>query len=123
MLERWVLENYLPIVVFIMLGLGFGAGPMLIGYLLGPSKPNKEKNSQFECGFPAFDDSRMYFNVRYYLVAILFILFDLEVAFVFPWAVVQSQLGWFGFISMSIFLFLLVVGFIYEWKNGALEWE
>jgi len=118
-----VLENYLPIVVFIMLGLGFGAGPMLIGYLLGPSKPDKEKNSQFECGFPAFSDSRMYFNVRYYLVAILFILFDLEVAFVFPWAVVQSDLGWFGFGAMSIFLFLLVVGFIYEWKNGALEWE
>jgi NADH-quinone oxidoreductase subunit A len=118
-----VLENYLPIVVFIMLGLGFGAGPMLIGYLLGPSNPNEEKSSQFECGFPPFEDSRMYFNVRYYLVAILFILFDLEVAFVFPWAVVQSDLGWFGFIAMSIFLFLLVVGFIYEWKNGALEWE
>lgn len=118
-----MLENYLPIVVFIFLGLAFGAGPILIGYLLGPSKPDPEKNSQFECGFPAFDDSRMYFNVRYYLVAILFILFDLEVAFVFPWAVVQSQLGWFGFIGMTIFLSLLVVGFIFEWKKGALEWE
>ena len=118
-----MLENYLPIVVFIILGLAFGAGPMLIGYLLGPSKPDAEKNSQFECGFPAFEDSHMRFNVRYYLVAILFILFDLEVAFVFPWAVVQSDLGWFGFVAMSIFLFLLVVGFIYEWKKGALEWE
>lgn len=118
-----MLENYLPIMVFIFLGIAFGIVPMLIGQLLGPSKPDKEKNSQFECGFPAFDDSRMYFNVRYYLVAILFILFDLEVAFVFPWAVVQSQLGWVGFVGMSIFLFLLVVGFIFEWKNGALEWE
>ena len=118
-----MLANYLPILVFIFLGLAFGAGPILIGYLLGRHNPNKEKNSQFECGFPVFDDSRMRFNVRYYLVAILFILFDLEVAFVFPWAVVQSRLGWFGFISMSIFLFLLIVGFIYELMNGALEWE
>lgn len=118
-----MLENYLPIMVFIFLGVAFGVGPMLIGYLLGSNKPDKEKNSQFECGFPAFDDSRMYFNVRYYLVAILFILFDLEVAFVFPWAVVQSDLGWFGFVAISIFLFLLVVGFVFEWKNGALEWE
>jgi NADH-quinone oxidoreductase subunit A len=104
------------------LGLMFGIVPMLAGYLLAPHKPDDEKNSQFECGFPAFDDSRMYFNVRYYLVAILFILFDLEVTFVFPWAVVQNELGWFGFIGMSIFLGLLVIGFIYEWKKGALEW-
>jgi NADH-quinone oxidoreductase subunit A len=118
-----MLENYLPIMVFIFLGLMFGIVPMIAGYLLAPHKPDAEKNSQFECGFPAFDDSRMYFNVRYYLVAILFILFDLEVAFVFPWAVVQSQLGWFGFVVMSVFLALLVVGFIYEWKKGALDWE
>jgi NADH-quinone oxidoreductase subunit A len=117
-----MLENYLPIMVFMFLGLMFGIVPMLAGYLLAPHKPDDEKNSQFECGFPAFDDSRMYFNVRYYLVAILFILFDLEVTFVFPWAVVQNELGWFGFIGMSIFLGLLVIGFIYEWKKGALEW-
>ena len=98
-------------------------GLTLAGYLLGPSKPDEEKNSQFECGFPPFEDSRMHFNVRYYLVAILFILFDLEVAFFIPWAVVQSKLGWFGFIGMSVFLLLLVVGFIFEWKKGALEWE
>ncbi len=118
-----MLENYLPVIVFIFLGLAFGVGLTLIGYILGPSKPDEEKNSQFECGFPAFEDSRIHFNVRYYLVAILFILFDLEVAFVFPWAVVQSGLGWFGFIAISVFLFLLVVGFIFEWKKGALEWE
>lgn len=118
-----MLANYLPIMVFIFLGIGFGVAPMLIGYLLSCHKPNEEKNAQFECGFPAFDDSRMYFNVRYYLVAILFILFDLEVAFLLPWAVVQHKLGWFGFISMSGFLLLLVVGFIFEWKKGALEWE
>ena len=109
--------------VFIFLGIAFGVGLTLVGYLLGPSKPDEEKNSQFECGFPPFEDSRMHFNVRYYLVAILFILFDLEVAFFIPWAVVQSKLGWFGFIGMSIFLLLLVVGFIFEWKKGALEWE
>ena len=117
-----MLENYLPIMVFMFLGILFGIGPMLMGYFLAPHKPDAEKNSQFECGFPVFEDSRMYFNVRYYLVAILFILFDLEVAFVFPWAVVQGDLGWFGFTSMAIFLGLLVVGFIFEWKKGALEW-
>lgn len=117
-----MLENYLPIMVFIFVGIMFGVGPILMGYFLAPHKPNAEKNSQFECGFPPFDDSRMYFNVRYYLVAILFILFDLEVAFVFPWAVVQKDLGWFGFTSMSIFLGILVIGFIFEWKKGALDW-
>ena len=118
-----MLENYLPIIVFIFLGIAFGVGLTLVGYLLGPNKPDEEKNSQFECGFPPFEDSRMHFNVRYYLVSILFILFDLEVAFFIPWAVVQSKLGRFGFIGMSIFLLLLVVGFIFEWKKGALEWE
>ena len=118
-----MLENYLPIIVFIFLGIAFGVGLTLVGYLLGPNKPDEEKNSQFECGFPVFEDSRMHFNVRYYLVAILFILFDLEVAFFIPWAVVQSKLGWFGFVGMSVFLLLLVVGFIFEWKKGALEWE
>ncbi len=118
-----MLENYLPIVVFIILGIGFGVIPILAGVVLAPHKPDKEKYSQFECGFPPFEDARMRFDVRYYLVAILFILFDLEVAYVFPWAVVQSELGWFGFTAMAIFLFLLVVGFVFEWKKGALEWE
>ncbi len=118
-----LIENYLPVVVFLMIGFMFGVAPMLLGRLLAPHKPSKEKYSQFECGFPVFEDSRMRFDIRYYLVAILFILFDIEVIFVFPWAVVQSQLAWFGFIAMSIFLLVLVVGFIYEWKKGALEWE
>lgn len=118
-----MLESYLPIIVFFAIGLGFGVGPLLAGFLLAPKNPNKEKYSQFECGFPVFEDSRMRFDVRYYLVAILFILFDIEVIFILPWAVVQSQLSWFGFYAMSIFLFILVVGFIFEWKKGALEWE
>ena len=118
-----MLENYLPIIVFIFLGIAFGVGLTVVGYLLGPSEPSDEKNSQFECGFPAFDDSRMHFNIRYYLVAILFVLFDLEVAFLFPWAISLGKIGLFGFISMMIFLFILTVGFIYEWKKGALDWE
>lgn len=118
-----MLENYLPALVFFIIGLLFGVVPLMAGALLAPRNPNKEKDSQFECGFPVFEDSRMRFGVRYYLVAILFILFDIEVVFILPWAVVQSQLGWFGLIAMSIFLFILVVGFIYEWRKQALEWE
>lgn len=118
-----MLENYLPALVFFAIGLAFGVGPLLAGALLAPKKPNKEKYSQFECGFPVFEDSRMRFGVRYYLVAVLFILFDIEVVFILPWAVVQSQLGWFGLVAMAIFLLVLVVGFIYEWKKKALEWE
>lgn len=118
-----MLENYLPIIVFIAIGLGFGIIPLIAGRLIAPHKPNKEKYSQFECGFEPFGDARMRFDVRYYLVAMLFILFDLEIAFLFPWAVVQSQLGWVGFSTMMLFLFLLVVGFAYEWRKGALEWE
>ena len=118
-----LVENYWPILVFILIGIGFGIGPMLAGYILGPKKPNTEKLSSYECGFEAFEDSRVAFNVKYYLVAILFILFDLEIAFLFPWAVVMDQLGWYGFAAMSLFLAILVVGFIYEWKKGALEWE
>ena len=118
-----MLENYLPIIVFIFLGIAFGVGLTVVGYLLGPSNPDDEKNSQFECGFPAFDDSRMHFNIRYYLVAILFIIFDLEIAFLFPWAIVIHDIGIYGLISMAIFLFILIVGFIYEWKKGALEWD
>ena len=118
-----MLENYLPVLIFLIIGVLVGAGPMLIGYLLGPSNPDNEKLSPYECGFEAFEDSRMKFDVRYYLVAILFIIFDLEIAFLFPWAVVLDKIGLFGFMAMALFLAILVIGFIYEWKKGALEWE
>jgi NADH-quinone oxidoreductase subunit A len=118
-----MLENYLPIFFFILVGIATGVGPVLIGFILSPHRPDKEKNSQYECGFEAFDDSHMKFDVRFYLVAILFIIFDLEIAFLFPWGVVFKSLGWFGFWSMMIFLTILVIGFAYEWKKGALEWE
>ena len=118
-----MLENYVPILVFILIGVLFGILPIAAGKLLGPHKPDNEKLSPYECGFEAFEDSRMKFDVRYYLVAILFIIFDLEIAFLFPWAVVLKDIGVFGFIAMAVFLGILVVGFIYEWKKGALEWE
>lgn len=118
-----MLENYLPILLFILVGLAFGVVPILAGWLLAPNRPDAEKLSPYECGFEAFEDARMKFDVRYYLVAILFILFDLEIAFLFPWAVVLEEIGMFGFVSMVIFLGILVVGFIYEWMKGALEWE
>ncbi len=118
-----MLENYLPILIFIAIGIAIGVIPILAGFLLAPHKPDSEKLSPYECGFEAFEDSRMRFDVRYYLVAILFIIFDLEIAFLFPWAVVLDSIGMFGFISMMVFLGILVIGFIYEWKKGALEWE
>ncbi len=118
-----MLENYLPILVFIVIGILFGVGPLVAGFILGPRRPDSEKLSPYECGFEAFEDSRMKFDVRYYLVAILFIIFDLEIAFLFPWAVVLDQIGLFGFLAMMLFLAILVIGFIYEWKKGALEWE
>ena len=118
-----MLENYFPILLFILVGLGVGVGPMVVGWLLGPHRPDAEKMSPYECGFEAFEDARMKFDVRYYLVAILFILFDLEIAFLFPWAVVLEELGMFGFVSMVIFLGILVVGFVYEWMKGALDWN
>ena len=118
-----MLEQYLPILIFIAIGIAVGVGPVLIGFLLAPHKPDSEKNSPFECGFEAFEDSRMRFDVRYYLVAILFIIFDLEIAFLFPWAIVLADIGVFGLVAMGIFLGILVIGFIYEWKKGALEWE
>jgi NADH-quinone oxidoreductase subunit A len=118
-----MLENYFPILLFILVGLGFGVVPMLAGKLLGPSRPDAEKLSPYECGFEAFEDARMKFDVRYYLVAILFILFDLEIAFLFPWAVALKDIGASGFWAMMIFLAILVVGFAYEWKKGALDWE
>jgi NADH-quinone oxidoreductase subunit A len=118
-----MLQNYLPILLFLVIGVLVGAGPLVLGYVLGPRRPDEEKNSPYECGFEAFESARMKFDVRYYLVAILFILFDLEIAFLFPWAVVLQDLGVFGFWAMVLFLGILVVGFLYEWKRGALEWE
>jgi NADH-quinone oxidoreductase subunit A len=122
-----MLEGYFPILMFILVGLGVGAGSMVMGGMLsrivGVHNPDSEKLSPYECGFEAFEDARMKFDVRYYLVAILFILFDLEIAFLFPWAVVLQEIGFFGFMSMVVFLGILVVGFVYEWMKGALEWE
>lgn len=118
-----MLENYFPVLLFICVGLAVGIVPLVLGRLLGPNRPDEEKLSPYECGFEAFEDARMKFDVRYYLVAILFILFDLEIAFMFPWAVVLKEIGTFGFVSMMIFLAVLVVGFVYEWMKGALEWE
>ena len=117
------MENYFPILMFVLVGIAVGVLPVAMGFMLAPSKPDPEKLSPYECGFEAFEDARMKFDVRYYLVAILFILFDLEIAFLFPWAVVLKEIGLFGFIAMMIFLAILVVGFIYEWKKGALEWD
>ncbi len=118
-----MLENYFPILLFILVGLAIGVLPIMLGLVVAPSRPDSEKNSPYECGFEAFEDARMKFDVRYYLVAILFILFDLEIAFLFPWAVVLQEIGLFGFVAMMVFLGILVVGFAYEWMKGALEWE
>ena len=120
-----MLENYFPVLMFIVVGLAVGIGLVLLtlGSLVAPDRPDAEKLSPYECGFEAFEDARMKFDVRYYLVAILFILFDLEIAFLFPWAVVLPDIGLFGFWSMMIFLGILIIGFVYEWKKGALEWE
>jgi len=118
-----ILSHYLPVLVFIVLGLVLGLLMIGAGSLLSTSKPDPEKNAPYECGFDPFENSRIPFDVRFYLVAILFIIFDLETAFFFPWALVLRKIGWFGFSAMMIFLGLLVIGFIYEWKRGALEWE
>ncbi len=118
-----MLAEYFPILLFIAVGLAVGVAPMVLGRLLGPHRPDPEKLSPYECGFEAFEDARMKFDVRYYLVAILFILFDLEIAFLFPWAVVINDIGLAGFLAMMLFLAILTVGFVYEWMKGALEWE
>jgi len=117
------LDQYLPVLIFILVGVAVGVVPQVLGRVLGPNRPDSEKNSPYECGFEAFEDARMKFDVRYYLVAILFILFDLEIAFLFPWAVAFKDIGLIGFWAMMVFLAILVVGFIYEWKKGALDWE
>jgi NADH-quinone oxidoreductase subunit A len=118
-----VLADYLPTLLFLIVATGIGVALIVIGNVLGPKRPTAEKLSPYECGFPAFEDARMRFDVRYYLIAILFIVFDLEIAFVFPWAVVFRELGVSGLVEMGVFLALLVIGFAYVWKKGALEWE
>ena len=122
-----MLQSYFPILLFLAIGTAVGVGAIVasgsLARLTGSQNPDSEKLSPYECGFEAFEDARMKFDVRYYLVAILFILFDLEIAFLFPWAVVLPDIGFFGYAAMMIFLAILVVGFIYEWKKGALEWE
>ena len=118
-----MLEQYFPILLFIIVGLGLGVLLLSLGALLAPNRPDAQKLSPYECGFEAFEDARMKFDVRYYLVAILFILFDLEIAFLFPWAVALQEIKFAGFMAMMVFLAILVVGFIYEWKKGALDWE
>jgi len=121
-----VLAEYLPTLLFLIVASGIGVALLIVGQTLGPKRPSgpsSEKLSPYECGFAAFEDARMQFDVRYYLIAILFIVFDLEIAFVFPWALVFRELGVFGLIEMGVFLALLVIGFVYVWKKGALEWE
>ncbi len=124
-----MLENYFPILVFILVGVVFGVAPILLGWLVAPNRPDSEKLSPYECGFEAFEDARMKFDVRYYLIAIIFILFDLEIAFLFPWAtifkeIVQTEsIKLFGFFEMLVFIAILVVGYVYAWAKGALEWE
>ena len=117
------LKDYLPIVIFIFIALFLSVGFIALNYLFSPKNPDAEKLSAYECGFEPFSDSRMEFDVRFYLVAILFIIFDLEIAFLFPWAISLGAIGSIGFWSMMLFLFILTVGFIYEWKKGALDWD
>ncbi len=119
----YLANEYAPIFVFILIALGMGAAPLVLTMLVAEQNPDDEKLSAYECGFEAFEDARMPFDVRFYLVAILFVIFDLETAFLFPWAVVLDQIGIFGFIEMMLFLVILLVGYIYAWKKGALQWE
>ena len=123
------MENYFPILMFVLVGVAVGVLPIAMGFLLAPSRPDPEKLSPYECGFEAFEDARMKFDVRFYLIAILFILFDLEIAFLFPWAslfediVANESIKMFGFIEMLVFVAILVIGYVYAWAKGALEWE
>ena len=124
-----MLENYFPVLVFVFVGLIFGCVPIIIGRVVAPHRPDPEKLSAFECGFEAFEDARMKFDVRYYLIAIIFILFDLEIAFLFPWAAIFKEIAnteavkFFGFIEMLVFIAILIVGYVYAWVKGALDWE
>ena len=117
------LKDYLSIIIFLFIALGLSIGFIVLNFLFSPKNPDSEKLSAYECGFEAFSDSRMEFDVRFYLVAILFIIFDLEIAFLFPWAISLGSIGPLGFWSMMIFLFVLTIGFVYEWKKGALDWD
>ena len=117
------LNNYLTIIIFLAIALILSLGFLILNFAFSPKNPDPEKLSAYECGFEPFNDSRMEFDIRFYLVAILFIIFDLEIAFLFPWAITLGNLGLFGFYSMMLFLFILTIGFIYEWKKGALDWE
>ena len=117
------LKDYLSIIIFLFVALGLSIGFIILNFLFSPKNPDPEKLSAYECGFEAFGDSRMEFDVRFYLVAILFIIFDLEIAFLFPWAISLGSIGALGFWSMMIFLFILTIGFVYEWKKGALDWD
>ena len=117
------LKDYFSIIIFLFIALGLSVGFIFLNFLLSPKNPDPEKLSAYECGFEAFNDSRMEFDIRFYLVAILFIIFDLEIAFLFPWAISLGNIGALGFYSMMLFLFILTIGFIYEWKKGALDWE
>jgi NADH-quinone oxidoreductase subunit A len=124
-----MLESYFPVLVFVVVAIVVGFAPMVVGRVLGPHRPNEEKLSAYECGFEAFEDARMPFDVRYYLIAIIFILFDLEIAFLFPWAtifkeiVATPEIKMFGFVEMLVFIAILVVGYVYAWVKGALDWE
>tara|TARA_A100000164_G_C21852573_1_gene745769 strand:+ start:69 stop:437 length:369 start_codon:yes stop_codon:yes gene_type:complete len=117
------LKDYFPIMLFLFIALGLSIGFIILNFVFSPKNPDPEKLSAYECGFEPFNDSRMEFDVRFYLVAILFIIFDLEIAFLFPWAISLGKIGLYGYISMLVFLFILTIGFIYEWKKGALDWE
>ena len=118
-----MLDEYLPILLFLIISIIFSIVALSLSFILSPKKPSDEKLSPYECGFEPFDDARTKFDIRFYLVALLFIIFDLEVTFLFPWAISLKDIGIFGYASMMIFLIILTIGFIYEWKNGALEWE
>ncbi|GAV20834.1 NADH-quinone oxidoreductase subunit A [Mariprofundus micogutta] len=119
----YLANEYAPIFIFILIAIGMGAAPLVLTALLAEQKPDAEKLSAYECGFEAFEDARLQFDVRFYLLAILFVIFDLESAFLFPWAIVLDQIGLFGFVEMVLFLVILLVGYIYAWKKGALQWE
>ncbi|TLS68196.1 NADH-quinone oxidoreductase subunit A [Mariprofundus erugo] len=120
---EYLANEYAPIFIFIIIAFVMGVAPLALTYIIAEQKPDSEKRSAYECGFEAFEDARMQFDVRFYLVAILFVVFDLESAFLFPWAVVLDKIGLFGFVEMMLFLVILLVGYIYAWKKGALQWE
>ena len=122
-MSLYFLNNYLTIIIFLAIALILSLGFLILNFAFSPKNPDPEKLSAYECGFEPFNDSRMEFDIRFYLVAILFIIFDLEIAFLFPWAIALGNIGLFGYFSMMLFLFILTIGFIYEWKKGALDWE